>query len=319
MNMKNSVNENVDLHSLKVFCKVVENKSFTRAAKELFLSQPTISAHISKLEKSFKTRFLDRRGSEIIPTKAGIILFEYGCKILKIKGEMVQSINGFLGNISGELSLGASTIPGEYIIPEFIGRFKSAYPGVKANVAIADSAKVTEMVSSGRVEVGIVGNQPEKLISEYLDNDNLILIVPPKHSFAEKGKNSKTGAEKAQIDLRQLKNEPFIMREAGSGTRKAMETGLKKAGFNLKDLKIACELGSTGAVKKAVMESMGISIISDKAVKYEVQFGLLNTVKVKGLNIKRAFHLIYNPKISLSPIARSFIQFIKERKNPEIT
>lgn len=309
-----SGNENIDIHSLKVFCKVVENKSFTKAAKALFLSQPTISSHISKLEKSFGSRLLDRLGNEIIPTKAGLILFEYGSKILLIKDEMVQSIGGYLGNISGKLVLGASTIPGEYILPEFFGKFNNAYPKVKVKAKISDSAKIAEIVASGQAEIGFVGAKPAGLVSEYFDNDNLVLIVPSGHRLLKTGQKLKKGVKTVAIDICELKKEPFIAREPGSGTRKAMEIGLEKAGFNLRDLQVVCELGSTGAVKKAVMESIGVSIISDKAIKHEVKLGLLKNVDVKELNIKRDFYLIYNPRRTLSPIAKSFMKFIKGLK-----
>ncbi len=309
--MKISGNDNIDIHSLKVFCKVVENKSFTKAAKELFLSQPTISAHISKLEKSFGSRLLDRLSNEIHPTKTGVILFEYGCKILKLKDEMVQSIHGYLGNTSGELVLGASTIPGEYMLPEFFRKFSTVYPKVKVKVKISDSAKVAEMVDSGQVEMGFVGAKPSGLVSEYFGNDSLVLIVPSGHRLLKTGQKIKKGAKIAAIDICELKKESFIAREPGSGTRKAMETGLEKSGFNLRDLQIVCELESTGTVKKAVIESIGVSIISDKAIKYEIKLGLLKTVKIKGLNIKRDFHLIHNPRRTPSPIAQSFMKFIK--------
>lgn len=313
--MKNNLNENIDIHCLKVFCEVVENKSFTKAAKALFLSQPTISSHISKLENLFDTKLLDRLGNEIHPTKAGLILFKYGKKILNIKDEMVQSIHSYLGNISGELILGASTIPGEYILPEFVVKFKNSHRNVKVIIEIGDSSRVMEMVTSGQTELGFVGARPNNMAIEYFDHDNLVLIACPDYKWSKRAQKTKRGKRPngiMEIDVDDLKGEPFIMREAGSGTRKAMKEGLESRGINFKDLKIICELGSTEAVKQAVMKAIGVSIVSDRAVKNEATLNLLKTVKVKGLNIKRDFFMIYNNKRTMSPIAQSFRQFIAQ-------
>lgn len=318
--MKEHLNENIDIHSLKAFCKVVVEKSFTKAAKALFLSQPTISAHISKLEECFGAKLLDRLGNEILPTRAGLILFEYGCEILKMKDEMVQSVYGYLGNISGKLLLGASTIAGSYMLPEYVVKFKNMHPKVKVIVEIGDSLKVMEWVDSGRIELGFVGAQPDKLSYEHFDADNLVLIVHPEHRWTKiKDNVKKTRKDRSKldiqirIDMNDLKDEPFIMREKGSGTRKATEKGLERSGFNLKDLNIVCELGSTEAVKQAVMEGIGVSIISDRAVKNEIKLGLMKIVKVKGVNIKRDFYLIYDPKRTMPPVAQSFIQFLSSK------
>lgn len=311
----------IDIHSLKIFCKVVEKKSFTNAAKALYLTQPTISAHISKLEERFGVKLLDRLGKEIHPTKSGIILYQYGDKILKIKDDMVQSIHSYLGNISGELILGASTIPGEYILPEFVTNFQKERPGVKIIVEIENSSKIIEMVASGKVELGFVGTKHDRLASEYFSYDHLVLIISPVQKLTKVRQNIKSGKRRhakrdmeMEIDIHDLSEELFIMREMGSGTREAMEKGLEKAGFSLKDLKVVCELGSTEAVKQAVMGGVGVAIVSDRAIKNEVKLGLLRIIKLKNLNIKRNFYLIYNPKRTLSPIAQSFIQFIKDTK-----
>ena len=155
----------MDLRQLEVFCKVVELKSFSRAAEAIFLTQPTVSQHVSALESFFNLQLLDRMGKEILPTHAGELLYQYAQEILHLKEKACQSLSHYAGKKSGHLRVGASTIPGEYILPALIGSFKEQFPEITVTLSIGDTRQIVDAVTAGRIEIGVVG---AKIRSEHL-------------------------------------------------------------------------------------------------------------------------------------------------------
>ncbi|MDH4333589.1 MAG: LysR family transcriptional regulator, partial [Desulfobulbaceae bacterium] len=147
----------MDLHRLEVFCKVVELKSFTKAAEAIFLSQPTVSEHIRSLEEMLEERLVDRLGREVLPTQAGQLLYKYARKLLRLQQETIQAMADYRGVLAGHLSLGASTIPGAYILPQRIGAFKRLHPAIQLTLSIGNSRTVADGVLAGDTEFGVVG------------------------------------------------------------------------------------------------------------------------------------------------------------------
>jgi len=295
----------MDFRRLEVFCKVYELRSFSKAALQSYLTQPTVSGYIAFLEDKFGAKLFDRLGKEISPTKAGETLYAYAKKILATKEEAERDINLVLGRKKGRLKLGGSTIPGQYILPSFLGRFKALYPNCKVILTIGDTKQIVEMTLNGEAEIGMVGarlNIP-KLNFEPFTKDELILIVPGGHPLAKK----------AFVDFDTLKKAPFIIREPGSGTRMTMEHAFKEKGIEISEVNIVAELGSTEAVRQAVIAGMGVSILSKRAVEIEVNAGLVKAVKLDDMEIKRDFYLVYHTQKTLSPLAVAFLEFLKER------
>jgi len=295
----------VDLRRLEVFLKVAELGSFSRAADALFLTQPTVSEHVRALEDELGVQLLDRLGRGTTPTKAGTLLLGYARRLLTLSREARQAIEQFQGRMSGELVLGGSTIPGEYVLPALIGGFRVKYPDVSISLRIGPSRQVQDWVEQGHVEIGVVGAAPTSraLETRRLMADDLVLIVPPEHPLV---------ARKA-VTLEDVRREPLIVRERGSGSRETLEDGLKEAGLDLGAFHVVGEIASTQAVKQAVRAGLGVSFVSQRAVEDECRARLLACVKVRNLNVSRAFHLITHKDRSRSPLAQAFLAFVESQ------
>jgi DNA-binding transcriptional LysR family regulator len=295
----------MDLWRLQVFCRVVELRSFSKAARQVYLSQPTVSSHIKDLESHFECKLVDRLGREVVPTKAGTILYGYAKKIIALRKEAENTLAEFQGKIKGHLAIGGSTIPGGYILPPLLGAFKRDYPEVAVTLVQGDTARIFRDTLQGDVELGVVGakEQYAQLVQERIMEDEMFLIVPGSHKWAGK----------RQVSMNEVIQEPFIMREIGSGSRKSIEQVMEEAGHSLNALNIVAEMGSTEAVRQGVKAEVGISILSERAVAEELADGGLRKVKIEGLSFKRAFYLIYHKRRTQSPLCRTFIEFLKQQ------
>ncbi|MBI3027985.1 MAG: LysR family transcriptional regulator [Candidatus Rokubacteria bacterium] len=292
----------MDARQLEIFVKVAELGSFSKAAEALFLTQPTVSEHIRGLEEELGLRLLDRLGRGAAPTKAGQLLLGYARRILELHREARQALDQFQGRMSGELVVAASTIPGEYVLPAFIGRFKEKYPDIAISLLIGDTQRVVEWVLEGRAELAVAGAQIDHRAIEYreLMPDELVLVVSAAHPWH--GKKTAT--------LEEVRAEPLIVRERGSGSRHALERALAEVGLDLSDFRVVGEMGSTQAIKQGVKAGVGISLISKRAVAEECQHGTLHCVKVKDLRFSRAFYLVTSTTRTRSPLAEAFRAFL---------
>jgi len=295
----------MDLWQLKIFCKVVELRSFSKAGQTIYLSQPTVSSHIKDLEDHFGCRLIDRLSKEAVPTKAGELLYGYARKMLRLSEETEAALAEFVGKIKGHLSIGGSTIPGGYLLPRIIGAFAKQYPDVTISLMVADTAKIISEIAAGYLELGVVGAKSgeKKISQEILIQDQLGLIVPADHPWA--GKKS--------VPLAALRDELFIVRERGSGTLASIQLSLARQGYRIEDFRIVAELGSTEAVRQGIKHNVGVSILSTLAVAEDLKAGSLKSLAVEGLNLKRSFYLTRHRHRSLSPLSRLFIAFLREQ------
>lgn len=293
----------MDLRQLEIFVKVAELGSFSRAADALFLTQPTVSEHIRTLEDELGLRLLDRLGRGAAVTRGGALLLSYAQRMLALSREARQAMESFQGRMSGDLLVGASTIPGEYILPALIGRFKEKFPDIAITLLIGGSRAVTEWVAEGRAEIGVVGARPAHRSLEYreLFPDDIVLIVSAAHAWHGR----------KQVTIEELRAEPLLLRERGSGTRTALETALEAAGVDPAGCRMVGEMGSTQAIKQAVKASVGVSLVSRRAVEEECRIGVLWCLRVKNLKISRAFYLATNRERSRSPLAEAFRAFVE--------
>lgn len=297
----------MDLWQLNIFCKVIELKSFSKAGKAIHLSQPTISSHIRDLESYFNCRLIDRLGKEAVPTKAGKLLYEHAKKILALKDSAEAAMSEFHGSIKGRLKIGGSTIPGGYILPEYIGKFVSVNPEVKITLIINDTFQIIENIINGELEIGVVGaeSKDRRIVQTPIIKDNMCLIVPKDHKLAAK----------KEVDIKDLKKEPFIIRETGSGTRKSLVNRLEEHNLNIEDFNIIAELGSTSAVIQGIKSGLGVSVLSSIAVSEENCLGTLKAIPLKGVNLSRKFYLTYHKDRTPSPLMNAFKEFIESHKN----
>jgi DNA-binding transcriptional LysR family regulator len=205
--------------------------------------------------------------------------------------------------MSGNLLVGASSIPGEYVLPALMGRFRDKYPDVTVTLLIGDSQAVVDWVVDGRVELGVVGNRLVRRGVEYreLMPDDVVVVVPAGHAWAGR----------PQVSLAELRAEPMIIRERGSGTRAALEQALGDAGSDLSQFRVVAEMGSTQAIKQAVRAGLGVSVMSRRSVEDEWKAGQVAGLKISDLPLARSFHVAVHRDRSRSPLAEAFRNFLE--------
>ncbi len=292
-----------DLRQLEIFRKVVELKSFSKAADAVFLAQASVSERIATLENMVGTRLLDRLGRQVTPTKAGELLYKHAVLLLDMKRAASLEMEQFLGLRQGEIHMGGSTIPGEYVLPKFLGDFHKEFPSVSVLLTIADTSEIEGRVLDGDLELGVIGSKSghRNLVHNELWQDELVLAVPARHRWADK----------QEVYLKELFDEPFILRETGSGTLRIVENYLQQAGKHALDsLKTTARFGTSTAVKEGIKAGIGISILSSRALDTELKTGVLKALKVKDLPMSRSFYLIRDRRRIASPLCRAMIDFL---------
>jgi DNA-binding transcriptional LysR family regulator len=293
----------MNLKALEAFCTVYEEGRFTRAAGRLGLSQPTVSAHVRKLEEELGARLFDRLGRDVQPTRAARLLYRHARRLLDLSREMAAELDRFVHGLHGRLLIGASTIPGEYWLPARLGRFHALHPEIAVTLEIHDTREVIERVRDGRLELGVVGARMEDggLAFRELAVDRLVLVAPIGAGWRSRG----------AVDLEALRDEPFVLREPGSGTRLRFEQALAARGLAVGDLRVVAELGSTTAVKEAVKAGVGVSVLSRLAVQADLDAGLVVAFEIGDLDgLRRSFYSVVHTGRALSPLAQAFLDFL---------
>jgi DNA-binding transcriptional LysR family regulator len=290
----------MDIHQLKVFASVFKNKSFSRASQKLNLSQPTISAHIKALEEEYNCKLFDRLGRTIIPTNEAEVLYKHAIEIIEKSDSVKEAIGKCKEEITGKLIIGASTIPGTYLLPFLIKVFQEKYPSVSIQVLISDSKKVIEDVSQFELLIGIVGAKLDNELIDYAPfiEDELIVVSSP--ALIKENK----------MTLKNLMKFPIVLREEGSGTRRETEKILESRGISLERLNIAGIFGSTDAVKQAVKAGLGVSILSRFSVTDELKHKILKEIKLIDLQMKRKFYIVTHKKRTLPQAYKIFLEHI---------
>lgn len=290
----------VSLHQLGVFRCVARHQSFSRAAEELRISQPAVSAHVRELERLYGIELFEQAGRRVRLTEAGRLLEEYAARVLALVDESARALDELKGLERGHLAVGASTIPGTYFLPAAVGIFKQRHPGVEVDLRIGDTHEALGMVRRGEVELAVAGESREEdgLRRQPYRSDELVLVVPTTHRWARDGLGC----------LTELAEEPFILREPGSSTRENAEALLRRLGIVPR---VAMEWESTEAIKKGVEAGLGVSILSAHAVELEAACGRLQVVRHPALACRRQFYIVYPPDRRLSPAARAFAALLE--------
>jgi DNA-binding transcriptional LysR family regulator len=299
------VKADLDLRKLEIFYWVAELQSFSQAAELLSLRQPTVSAHVQELEQALAGKLFYRVPGRVSLTPLGKLLAERAKTLLALKREAVAAVEQFHGTLSGELWVGGSTIPGEYLLPRKLGAFTKKFPEVKPILRIRDSAGIVEDVLDGKVELGFVGFKGEdsRLCFKTIWKDEMVLAVPKNHPWTRR----------KFVRLKDLSSEKFISREHGSGTLDSMQhlltRGRRSSGH---PLNVSMELGSTEAVKGALLAGFGISILSRISIQHELSEGSIVEVPIRGLKMQRDIYELYHRRRPLHPIAQAFRAFLKQ-------
>lgn len=295
----------MDLRLLEIFCRVYKERSFSRAAKKIGLSQPTVSVHIRDLEETLGTPVFNRLGREIEPTEAGRFLYEQAEPLVSLKRDLTEKMAAFLDRVEGLLTIGASSVPGEHLLPELVTHFHATHPGVKLRLRISDTAETIDDLRHGDIEIGVVGGTlPDKdLLFEPFSSDSLVLLVPATGPWGGRKK----------LSPGELYELPLIVREPGSATRTSLEQALAARKIKLADLNIVAELGSMGAIREAVRTGGGASFVSRTTIASDLRAGTLRLARVPELDaIVRTYYTVISRKRVLTPLASAFLEYLRQ-------
>jgi len=283
----------VNLTRLRTLVMVAQSGSISKAALDLHLTQPAVTKHIQSLEEYYGKSLIDRSAREAVLTEEGRLLYRYVLEVLRLMNEAET--------VQGSLRIGASSIPGQYILPLALGEFSRNYPEVDIVVEMGDTEQITRLVLENKVDLGLVGNPvKERQLECYpCAEDELVLILPLDHPLAQV----------EEIRAEDLCGEKMVWREIGSGTRKTVEGWLAQVGVKLGEKKGSIELGSTGAVVAAVEAGLGLSIVSIWAVVRPLAWKTLAVRRLKDLSMKRRLYVIRSTQNTRRP-AQAFSDFI---------
>jgi DNA-binding transcriptional LysR family regulator len=295
--------KNITLQQLEAIIHLVSERSFSRAAKKMFLTQPSLTKHIKNLEDAVGAKVINRQNRGITLTLQGRLIYEYARKIAGLREGVKEKILKSMEKESGTIDIIASTIPANYILPGILGDFNRNYPKIKVYIKTVNSEEALDMVINRHAEIGFIGKKPlsRKINAEPVWKDRLIIAVSGAHRWS--GKSS--------ITAKDLMEEPFVTREKGSGTREILENYLKEnAGTDFR-LNIVAELGSSEAIKEAMIAGLGVSFISIHAIRRELEQKLLVEIPVSGWVVERDFYVIYTKQHKLMPHQEIFLDYCK--------
>ena len=297
----------MNLKQLEAFVQVAEGDSFSRAAKELYLTQPTISAHIASLEKELNVRLFIRNTKEVSLSEDGKELYKYAKPMMDLEHKIEERFGS--GEEPGKhcITIAASTVPAQYLLPAILKRYNEKYPEEQLKILEMDSAKVVLRVIDHMVDVGLTGTTLEKKHCRYVPfyKDQLVVITPNTEKYR------KLQAESAD-DISWICQESFIMREEGSGTRKEAEKQFARAGISVEELDVIASIENQETIKKSVSQGLGISVLSALASKDEVEEGHILAFPIPGADSGRDINLVYNKNYQLSRSAERFIRIVKD-------
>jgi LysR family transcriptional regulator, low CO2-responsive transcriptional regulator len=285
---------NLSLHQLRIFVAVADRQSFTRAAEDLFLTQPAVSMQIKALERTVGIPLFDHLGKHVQPTEAGYELYARAKRILQLTAETSETMQALRGAWRRRLRVIATTTVGIYVVPTMLGQFHQRHPEIEIQLEVANWERTCERLFDREADVGIAGPHPQPFLKmEPFMEDELVVIAGPGHSLVTR----------TDIPLEELAREPILVREPGSGTRAAVEALFAERNIPLHR---AMELSRNGAIKQIVMAGLGIGVVSRAAITLELAMGILCVLDVEGFPVVRAWHIITQAGLALPPAAATF-------------
>ncbi|MGL4911354.1 MAG: selenium metabolism-associated LysR family transcriptional regulator [Romboutsia sp.] len=298
----------MDFKQLEVFVAVSKHQSFSKAARELFLTQPTVSSHIQNLEKDLDTILFNRNNKNITLTKSGKILYSHAIYILNNCKKAVYDIKEYAGKIEGIIDIACSSIPETYILPDFLNNFSINYSDVKFSISHYDSKYAISEILNERISFGLVGSKINNPQIEYIDlmDDELVLITP----F-----NLNLPNTNGVIDINELYKLKFIMRKEGSGTRNLILNTLKENKFCIDKLNTIAHVESNESIKEMVRLGLGVSFISYTSCIDYLNSGKIKFYKLQNIDFKRKFYFIYSKKKIFNPLEDKFLNNLCEYFN----
>ena len=292
----------MQLPHLETFAEAAERGSFTAAARHLGLTQAAVSQRIHQLEAEVRTALFRRHAGGISLTAAGHRLHGYARRILDLSAQARAAVTGQPGEVAGDLRLAASSVPGHHFLPHVLAAFRARHPGVRVRLSVSDTAVVLNEVEQGQAHLGFVGGPGGGPDLEFrpFARDELAVVVPRGHPWWRR----------RQVPAAALADQPLVQREPGSGSRRCLELALERAG--VRALNVALELGSSETVKEAVLEGLGVAVLSRKAVHRELDAGTLHAVRVTGLPLDRDLFVVRDRRRALPTAAHLLVQLLTD-------
>lgn len=291
----------------KVFRTVAKNLSFTKAANELFISQPAITKHIQAIENEYGLRLFNRNGSKIYLTPAGKVLYDYSNKLFNLQNELENELNSYKEKQTGSLRLGASTTIAQYVIPPILSKFHKKFPHLQLFLHNGNSNQIADMLLRGDIDLGIVEGKVKNRDIKYskFAQDELVAVTNSKNKILSK----------KELSITELVGLPLVLRERGSGTLEVLEYALKSKKIKLSSLNVLLYLGSTEAIKYYIASDDCVGFISIRALKRELETNELKIIKVKNFKVNRTFSFISLHGKTPAGATGEFIKFAKREIN----
>jgi DNA-binding transcriptional LysR family regulator len=288
---------------LETFAKAAELGSFTAAARALGMTQAAVSQRIRTLEQTLNVALFRREKGRVLLTEAGQKLYPFSQQIQALHEQARGELTGRKPLLKGELTLAASSIPGEHLLPGLLSAFRRRRPHIRIRATVADSSAVLGAVEHGKANLGLVGMKSDNPDLEFrkFACDALVLVVPRRHAWRRR----------REIGLAELCLQPLVLREAGSGSRWCLEQALARAGEATSNLRITLELGSNEAIKEAVLRGIGAAVLSKHVVRKELRTGALHALRVNGLCLKRDIYVVWDRRRVLPIAARLFLDALE--------
>ena len=272
----------IDLQKIETFLYAAENLSFSETAKQLHLSQPTVSHQIKTLEQELGTILFERSGGSLRLTEAGQMLLPWAQRLMHDTSDL-QAMMSSLQDVVGELHIACSTTAGKYVLPQLAARFRQKYPGIQVRIPACTPEQVTLKLLEGDAHLGVLSREihdPTLEMQEFF-HDRIALIIPAHHRWANR----------SSIEPSDLLKEPMIMRESTSGTRSVVLEELAKHDISLEDLDIFMEVGNAEAIVRTIASGYGIGFVSELAADYALERGSVLSINVEGLNLQRTIYM----------------------------
>jgi DNA-binding transcriptional LysR family regulator len=291
----------LNFHQLYIFQTVASHLSFSRAAEALEITQPAVSIQVHELEKSLGVTLFHRRSRGLGVTEMGEAVLAYSQQIFSLSNNLLETIQEMQDLQAGHLTLGASTTPGEFVLPLAVGQFRQIYPNVQVELVIGKTRSIIQRILDHEIDIGMVGDHVTGFTAElemidYME-DVIVLVASPEHP----------AAQRPTVSLQEVAESGLVIREQGSATRLAAERHFAELGVVPE---IAIELGSNQAVKQAAVAGGGIGVVSRLGIAAEVKAGMLTELAVEGWDCRRPLTLVHPKDRYLSPSQRAFREFL---------
>ena len=294
----------MNIKQLEAFVRIVKNKSFSQTAKELYLTQPTVSSYISSLEADLRVQLFTRTTKEVHTTSEGEQIYLYAKDIVNLSNKIRNAFKEESKDDVNEIVISSSSIPGQYLLPGMLANFSKRHPNTEFRVHETDSNGAVTDVAEHRADIGFCGTIIPKTACTFLPfyEDELILITPNTPYYRKMQENN---------DLTFLAKADFVMREQGSGTKQEAMKILQKNGLKLEEIKVVARFGNTGAVLLSVKEGVGVAVVSKLAARSEIKNNEILSFPLQEGGYFRKIYMVSNSNYPLSKRAKSFVQMIQ--------